>query len=148
MADLVPRCPHCNARGSEFVATESKEMFTLVYCAKCGAIHGVVPGVTPSNRVNGAKPARLLERMNQAQAVSVKIEAEEAPLCPQHHLVMEKKTIPPGQKDAGKPIWLCPRSKECHQWRKIETPTSQPDEPLARLSAMTTDQTRSDNKVR
>lgn len=39
----TPKCPHCNARGIDSLAVEDMRMFLLVYCHKCGSIHGVVP---------------------------------------------------------------------------------------------------------
>ncbi len=148
MADLIPRCPSCNVRGIEFVQTESKEQFTLVYCGKCGAIHGALPG---SAAAVPAKPTRLSERVSQTLATPppappVNLETEDAPLCPQHYVVMERKTVPPGQKNAGQPIWVCPRFTECHQWRKIETPAPLLGEPLAKLPATVMDQTEPADK--
>ncbi|MCB0209292.1 MAG: hypothetical protein KDJ52_08180 [Anaerolineae bacterium] len=52
----TPKCPYCNARGIDSLAVEDMRMFLLVYCHKCGAIHGVVPAPTPAPPVS-IKPA-------------------------------------------------------------------------------------------
>ena len=39
----TPRCPYCNAQGLQHLAVHQAELFTLVYCSSCGAIHGVMP---------------------------------------------------------------------------------------------------------
>ena len=48
----TPKCPHCNARGIDSLAVEDMRMFLLVYCHKCGAIHGVVPSPPQPSTVN------------------------------------------------------------------------------------------------
>ncbi|MCB0191339.1 MAG: hypothetical protein KDJ65_05290 [Anaerolineae bacterium] len=54
----TPKCPHCNACGIDCLAVEDMRMFLLVYCHKCGAIHGVVPNQPqPSAPPVGIKPA-------------------------------------------------------------------------------------------
>ena len=47
----TPKCPHCNARGIDSLAVEDMRMFLLVYCHKCGAIHGVVPNPAHQSQV-------------------------------------------------------------------------------------------------
>ncbi|GIK42391.1 MAG: hypothetical protein BroJett011_62240 [Chloroflexota bacterium] len=37
------RCPFCNAQGINYLEAKTVGFFAVIYCAKCGAIHGVVP---------------------------------------------------------------------------------------------------------
>lgn len=45
---------------------------------------------------------------------------EGPPLCLQHRIEMEKITIPPGYKNAGKVFWVCPQYDECQEWELAE----------------------------
>jgi hypothetical protein len=124
MADLLPRCAYCNARGLSHLIVEQAPQFNLVYCGKCGAIHGVLP-LSPT-----LNDTQLIQRLPQAEQIlkstpsqpgsnSAKKE-HAAPLCPQHCLPMTRRTVPAGYPDAGQQVWMCPRFKECNQWAKVE----------------------------
>lgn len=52
----TPKCPYCNAKGIDSLAVEDVRLFLVVYCHKCGAIHGVVPKPQSSTEIK-VKPA-------------------------------------------------------------------------------------------
>ncbi|MCL4299675.1 MAG: hypothetical protein KJ077_28325 [Anaerolineae bacterium] len=124
MADLLPRCAYCNARGLNHLIVEQTAQFMLVYCGKCGAIHGVLP-LSPTlndTRLGQWRPQSeviLKSTPSQFELNPAKKE-HTAPLCPQHCLPMIQKTIPPGYPEAGQQVWMCPQFKECNQWAKVE----------------------------
>lgn len=39
----TPRCPYCNAQGLGAMAALNAGLYLLVYCGKCGAVHGIIP---------------------------------------------------------------------------------------------------------
>ncbi len=55
----TPRCPYCNAQGIKNLAHQAVELYGIVYCRACGAIHGVVPlppAQKPETRVVQPEP--------------------------------------------------------------------------------------------
>jgi hypothetical protein len=127
MATLLRRCPHCNARGLDYLVIEQVKQFNLVSCGVCGAIHGVLSlaKAVPAPMVEQSIPTHLRLSASQPSLEPVSTPVKNGktitpPVCRQHHLAMEQKTVPPGHPDAGQRIWICPRFKECHQWEKRE----------------------------
>jgi len=39
----TPRCGFCNAQGINYLEAKTVGCYAIVFCAKCGAIHGVIP---------------------------------------------------------------------------------------------------------
>jgi hypothetical protein len=39
----TPRCGFCNAQGITYLEAKTVGCYAIVFCGKCGAIHGVVP---------------------------------------------------------------------------------------------------------
>lgn len=128
MATLLPRCPHCNARGLDYLVIEQVKQFNLVYCGVCGAIHGVLPSLADAAlsptleqlSLAQPKPNGLPPQPEPVSTPAKNGKAVTPPVCRHHHLAMEQKTVPPGQPDTGQQIWICPKFKECRQWEKIE----------------------------
>lgn len=47
---MTPRCPFCNAQGISQIEANPIGPALLIFCKKCGAIHGVVPKATTVDR--------------------------------------------------------------------------------------------------
>jgi hypothetical protein len=108
---VVPHCPVC--RVETLANTASRPLpgnhYQLYYCSRCGAVYGVVP-------VNDIPAAQIV---SPETAAPTKAPPTETPICPQHNLPLKKKTVPAGNKDAGKTFWVCPRVTECRYYREI-----------------------------
>lgn len=87
-----PRCPYCNTSGAEFIVAQNLATFTLIYCAQCGAIHGVLPLIPAA-----ANPPPAKKKVS-------------AP----------SDSAPDGYPNAGHRMWVCPGYKECRAWELIE----------------------------
>jgi hypothetical protein len=108
----IPRCSSCHVETAANIASQVLDQhYQIYYCTSCGSVYGVVP-----------VPTLLATAQTvSSEVVQVATPKEAAPTCPQHNLPLKKKTVPAGNKDAGKTFWVCPKVKECHQYREITT---------------------------
>lgn len=116
---VVPHCVVCRGETLANIACQPLpgNDYQLYYCFRCGAVYGIVPVINgPAAQID------LPEVVGLAEAPSPDI-----PVCPQHNLPLQKKTVPAGNKDAGKNFWVCPRVTECHHYREISPELAAPD---------------------
>ena len=59
---VEPRCPHCNAQGVKHITAKTLGNAVIIFCGKCGAIFGVVPGQTSTPKAQPEKTEGLLPK--------------------------------------------------------------------------------------
>lgn len=75
---------------------------------------------TPYDPVEIANRARAAGLGRGSHYLQIAID-DGPPYCPTHHVEMTPATIPPGYKNAGQQVWLCPQFKDCHQWEIVKS---------------------------
>lgn len=138
MTAVLPRCSHCNASGLDFLKVQRLSECVVVYCSNCGAVVGARPMLRPTSDTRPSQPiARVKPPAEPTPLIqplpAPPVSQEDTPCCPKHNLRMEKKTIPPGHKDSGRQVWMCPKFRECKHWIQIQTVTPLVHDPLTEI---------------
>lgn len=141
----TPSCPYCGAKGLHNIeVTPHYNKILVVYCALCGAIHGIMPYVPPAKAQPSPPPQRqpavkpplrrkqplpptpaeppqdpfphFMDEIGYADFTKLIAYGPEvdSPHCPHCHVEMRLVQIGAGYPNSGKSVWVCPQA--CGRW--------------------------------